>query len=135
MARWPGKIRPEMNDTPVSSLDLFPTLLKACGVKVPADLPGIDLTDGKAVADRKTLYGECFTHNLLDLEKPAANLRWRWVIEDGWKLIAPAKPNEEGEAELYQVSADAAESNNLAAAQPEKVRELLRRLDDWWLPK
>ena len=135
MVRWPGRIQPQMSDVPVSSLDLFPTLLTACGVKSPEGLPGIDLTDDKAVAERKTLFGECFTHNLVDLDRPAASLRWRWVIEDGWKLIVPAKPNESGELELYRVSVDEGEVKDLAGEQPERVAELLRRLDDWWLPK
>ena len=95
-----------MNDTPVSSLDLFPTILKACGVPLPKDLPGIDLTDAAAVKARKTLTGECFTHNFVDQEKPASSLRWRWILEDGWKLIVPAPQNEKGEPELYQVSGD-----------------------------
>ena len=124
-----------MSDVPVSSLDLFPTLLKACGLKGPEDLPGIDLTDGSAVAERKTVFGECFTHTLVDLDRPAASLRWRWVIEDGWKLIAPAKPNESGEPELYRVSVDEGERKNLAGEQPGRVAELLQRLDDWWVPK
>jgi uncharacterized sulfatase len=135
MMRWPGKIRPEMNDTPVSSLDFFPTLLKACGVKAPNDLPGIDLLDAKGVADRKTLFGECFTHNLLDLDRPAASLRWRWVIEDGWKLIGPAAPIESGEPELYRIGEDVAEARNLAAEEPGRVGEMLRKMDEWWLPK
>ena len=80
MVRWPGRLQPQMSDVPVSSLDLFPTLLKACGLKGPEDLPGIDLTDGSAVAERKTLFGECFTHTLVDLDRPAASLRWRWAV-------------------------------------------------------
>jgi len=43
MVRWPSKFAPKMSDTPVSSLDLFPTILNACGVALPKDLPGIDL--------------------------------------------------------------------------------------------
>lgn len=134
MVRWPGKIRAEMSETPVSSLDLFPTILKACDVPAPKDLPGIDLLDPKAVAERKTLFGECFTHNLVDLDRPAASLRWRWTIEDGWKLILPARPNETGAPELYRIADDPNESKDLAGEQPEKVAELTRRIDDWWKP-
>lgn len=134
MVRWPGKIQPKTVETPVSSLDLFPTLLSACGISAPKDLPGINLLDSAAVEDRKAIFGECFTHDILDLGRPAASLRWRWVIADGWKLIAPAAPNETATPELYRIEKDPPELDNLAEAYPEKVSELTRKLDDWWRP-
>jgi uncharacterized sulfatase len=132
MVRWPEKIAPEMNDTPVTSLDFFPTILKACGVPLPKDLPGIDLTDAAAVKARKTLTGECFTHNFVDQENPASSLRWRWILDDGWKLIVPAPQNEKGDPELYQVSKDPHEEHNHAAAEPARVAALRAKLDAWW---
>jgi uncharacterized sulfatase len=132
MVRWPGHLAPKMSDVPVSSLDLFPTILKACGAELPANLPGVDLTDKSAVAARKTLYGECFTHNFVDLDKAAPNLRWRWILEDGWKLIAPAPQNEKGELELYHVADDPNEDKNLASAEPARVSALRAKLDAWW---
>jgi uncharacterized sulfatase len=132
MVRWPDKIAPQMNDTPVSSLDLFPTILKACGVPLPKDLPGIDLTDAAAVKARDTLTGGCFTHNFVDQENPASSLRWRWIIDDGWKLIVPAPQNETGDPELYQVSTDPNEEHNRAAAEPARATALRAKLDAWW---
>lgn len=132
MIRWPGKLAPAMSDTPVSSLDFFPTILKACGTPVPKDLPGIDLTDASAVAARKTLEGACFTHNFVDQEDPASSLRWRWMLEDGWKLIVPAPQNEPGEPELYQVSKDPGEQRNLSAKEPTRVAAMRAKLDAWW---
>ena len=132
MVRWKGRIEPKLSDTPVSSLDLFPTILNACGVKLPANLPGVDLTDASAVAARKTLYGECFTHNFVALDQAAPNLRWRWILEDGWKLIVPAPQNESGEPELYRVTDDPHEEKNLAASAPARVAALRAKLDAWW---
>ncbi len=132
MVRWPAKLAPKASDTPVSSLDFFPTILKACGVPLPKDLPGVDLADASAVKARKVLTGECFTHNFVDQENPASNLRWRWILEDGWKLIVPAPQNEKGEAELYHVSADPNEERNLAAKEPARVAALLEKVDAWW---
>ena len=132
MVRWPDKIAPEMNDTPVSSLDFFPTILKACGVPMPKDLPGIDLTDTPAIKARKTLTGECFTHNFVDQENPASSLRWRWILEDGWKLIVPAPQNEKGGPELYQISRDPNEEHDRTAAETERVADLRAKLDAWW---
>jgi arylsulfatase A-like enzyme len=132
MIRWLGKLAPQMNDTPVSSIDLLPTILKACGVQPPKDLPGIDLTDSTAVSTRKTLTGDCYTHAFVDQEKPATSLRWRWIIEDGWKLIVPAPQNEKGDPELYQIRKDPNEEDNRAAAEPERAAALRKKLDAWW---
>jgi len=132
MLRWPGHIAPQISDIPVSSLDLFPTVLKACGVAPPAGLPSIDLLDSTAVSAIRPLFGECFTHNAIDLDKPAANLRWRWIIDDGWKLIVPAPQNEKGRPELYHVSEDERETANLAAAEPARVTAMRKKLDAWW---
>lgn len=132
MVRWPGRITPAMCDTPVSSLDLFPTILKACGAPLPKDLPGIDLADSSAVRGRETLEGACFTHNFVDQEDPASSLRWRWILEDGWKLIVPAPRNEPGLPELYQTSRDPAEEHNLAEREPARVAAMRAKLDQWW---
>jgi len=35
MVRWKGRLVPKTSDVPVSSLDLFPTILKACEIKSP----------------------------------------------------------------------------------------------------
>jgi uncharacterized sulfatase len=132
MVRWPEKLAPKQSDVPVSSLDFFPTILKACGVAAPKDLPGIDLADAAAVEARKVLTGECFTHNFVDQEKPASSLCWRWILEDRWKLIVPAPQNEKGEPELYQVTEDPNEERNRAAAEPERVAAMRGKLDAWW---
>jgi len=132
MMRWPGHITPQISDTPVSSLDLFPTILNACGVTPPANSPGIDFADRRAVSSLRPLFGECYTHNAIDLDKPAANLRWRWILEDGWKLIVPAPQNEKGQPELYHVSEDELETKNLASTETARGGAMRKKLDAWW---
>jgi uncharacterized sulfatase len=135
MVRWPEKVTPSRNETVVSSLDLYPTILKACGVAVPEGVSGVDLLDPAAIAARKTVYGDCYFHNSVDLAKPSASLRWRWVIEDDWKLILPHAPNETGEPELYNLKADPQEATNKAGEEPERVKALSAKLDAWWKPE
>jgi arylsulfatase A-like enzyme len=97
MLRQPGTIPPGSSDALASSIDIMPTVLAACGVPAPAGLPGVDLLDAKAVAARRQIFGECFTHTLVDLDDPAKSLLWRWTIRDDeqtphqhrWKLIVP----------------------------------------------
>ncbi len=133
MVRWPGKVKPERASQLASSLDFMPTLLKAAGLKAPADLPGVDLLDDAALARRDTLYGELFTHNAVDLHNPASSLRWRWVIEGDWKLIVPAVQNEpRAVVELYNLSLDSGEEKNLAETEAGRVERLRKKLDAWW---
>ena len=136
LVRWPGKVKPAASDRLAHSTDLAPTILRAAGAQPTKDMPGIDLLDAKAVAARDTVYGEIFEHNAVDINKPAANLQYRWVIEGDWKLIVPHEPNiRNGRVELYDLSKDPFEKENLAAKQPEKVKELTRKLDAWWKPE
>ena len=133
MVRWPGKVKAERRVELASSLDLAPTVLAAVGAKAPADLPGLNLLDDAAVVQRKTLFGECFTHNAVDLDRPASGLRWRWVIDGEWKLIIPAERNEpEGKPELFNIVGDPAETRNLAEKDLDQVKRLRGLLDGWW---
>lgn len=133
--RLPGRISPRRSDALAQSIDLAPTVLKLVGLPVPAELPGVDLLDDAAVARRETLFGECFEHNAVDLDRPARSLRWRWCVSGNWKLIVPHAPNVVGPVELYDVRADAGETQNRAAEQPEVVARLQRELDRWWRPE
>lgn len=131
--RWPGHIRPAESKRPTSSVDLMPTLLRACGLEPPAGLPGINLLDPAAVKKRQAIFGACYVHTALDLDNPARNLRWRWGIQGNWKLIVPAPANEpNAPVELYQLAADPFETNNLASQQAARVQRLRQRLDAWW---
>jgi len=133
--RWPGKIAPRMSDDPVLSIDLMPTLLTAVGGHPSAAMQGINLLDERAVKNRAAIRGECFTHNAIDLNRPAANVRWRWTVSGRWKLIAPDATNEpQAKLELYDVLQDPLEANNLASQQPDVVAHLLANLDAWWNP-
>jgi arylsulfatase A-like enzyme len=135
MIRWPGHVEPRMSDELAVSIDIAPTLLAALGEKPSPAMQGINLLDDAAVRGRHAIYGECFTHNANDLDNPAANLRWRWVIDGEWKLIAPDAKNEPRETiELYHLAADPREEKNLAGGQPERVAKMLTMLDAWWTP-
>ncbi len=133
LVSWPGRMTPQKSTQLALSLDIAPTLLAAAGLKPTATMPGINLLDAKAVAGRDTISGECFTHNSMDLQRPAASLRYRWMIEGEWKLVVPSLRNEPNAAvELFHVTADPDENKNLAATEPDRVKRLTRKLDSWW---
>jgi uncharacterized sulfatase len=137
MVRWPGKVKPRTSDEFASSLDIVPTVLAAVGLPAVKDLPGLNLLDGSAVAARTTLFGECFTHNAVDLNDPAKNVRHRWVIDGRWKLIVPHVPADKdgpGVPELYDLAADPHEKANRVADEPAVAAALRQKLDGWWDP-
>lgn len=130
MLRWPSHTKWGRYDNLVSTVDLAPTMLSACGVKPPREM-GLNLLPvaaGKERLSRKAVFGEIFLHTSVDLQKPSLNLTHRWVREGDWKLIVPnASP-----PELYNLKADPSEEKNLASTQPERARHLSQALDAWW---
>ena len=135
LLRQPGTIEARRDETPVSSSDLFPTILRAAGIEPAKDLPGVDLTRKEVVAARKDVFGEIYTHDLADLNDPAKSLRFRWMVRDGWKIIVPYAANEpDAVVELYQVSTDEHEKTNLAGKEAERVKAMTTALDAWWKP-
>ncbi len=135
LVKWPGHITPQVVDAPVNSIDIFPTILAACGADVPAGLPGVNLLETlklPANAPPRQLFGEIFDHDVAELKRPAASLQFRWTLAEGrWKLILPADGTA---AELYDVLADPHETRNLASEQTDRVKQLTASIDAWWKP-
>jgi arylsulfatase A-like enzyme len=129
--RWPGKVAPKRDDaTLVSSIDLAPTILAACGLPKEDKLPGLNLLAADKTP-RDILFGEIFAHDVADIDHPAASLQYRWCIQNEWKLILPHKG---GGPELFQIKVDPTEQQSLAAQQPDVVKQLTAKLDAWWQP-
>lgn len=134
LLRWPGRIEPARFETPVSSVDLAPTILAACGLTPPAEMPGqnlLDVTAAGGKSDRDAVFGAIFEHDVPDLDDPAAGLLFRWCRQGDWKLIVPFG---NGTPELYDLAADPHETNNLAAMEPDRVQKLRMTLNGWWRP-
>jgi uncharacterized sulfatase len=137
MVRWPGKIKPEERQELVNSIDLAPTILKACGLSPTEEMNGINLLNEEELKKRKSTYGACYLHNAVDIHNPNANLTYRWLIHGDWKIILPNKINitnrskEKGtnKTELYNLTIDPFEQNNLAESKQAIVKRLTRQLD------
>ena len=120
--QWKGKLPAgETYQQPVIQLDILPTALAAAGVEARKEwkLDGVDLLPH--------LTGK-------NDEPPHNTLYWRfgqqWAIRHGdWKLVAGNGGDMQGE--LFNLADDKEESNNLAAAEQDKVRELKGLWDEW----
>jgi len=133
LIRWSGHVEPKTSDKPVSSIDLAPTILAAVGLEPEPVMRGVNLLDDAAVNSRKVIFGAVFTHNAVDVQRPVSSLRYRWAIEEDWKLILPAPQNEPGEnVELFDLAHDPDELSNLAVRNRERVAHLKQLISDWW---
>src|SRR6185312_2909790 len=120
--QWKGKIPAGQTYTkPIIQLDILPTVMAAVGGKVETDwkLDGVNLLP--------FVIGE-------DKGKPHETLYWRfgeqWAIRHGdYKLLVARGSG--AQPSLFQLSDDIAEAKNLAAAQPDKVKELEKLYAAW----
>ncbi|MCC5929007.1 MAG: sulfatase [Cyclobacteriaceae bacterium] len=138
--RWPGKITAgSRSDFPVSQMDFFPTLHKILepNQPLPDNFDGMDLHPlfQEKIQDERTLfwhfpiYLEAYDPKQDDAKDPVFRTRPGSVIRKGeWKLH---QYFEDGDLELYNLSDDPGERNNLASMMPEKTEELLNTLVEW----
>jgi uncharacterized sulfatase len=134
LVRWPGHVTPGKYPDPVSTIDILPTILTACGVERQANLPGLDLVAvaaGKA-PERPRIFGEIYLHDCVKVGEPKLSVTHRWVREGKWKLIVPTDHGKP--AELYDLDADPHEKTNLAAREADRTAALRKSLDAWWEP-
>jgi arylsulfatase A len=126
IVRWPGRVKPGTESAePVGFVDLLPTLCAVAGTEPPKDWPldGVSvlpLLEGKPLNRPRPLYWQY---------DKAEGGPWTLALRRGpWKLLADAKRERFA---LYNVVEDVGEKHDLAAAQPERVKELRAELE--WL--
>lgn len=122
IAQWKAKMPAgKTYDFPVMNLDVLPTIVTAAGGKVdPAwKLDGVDLLPYVTGANKA---------------RPHEAMYWRygdqWAVRHGdWKLVVSRGGS--GQPELFNIATDLSESRDLAASQPEKVKELQALYTAW----
>jgi uncharacterized sulfatase len=130
--RWPGKVAAQRDDETLASIiDFVPTVLKVCGVKVPADLPGLDLLDRQRMAARKSVFVEAYTHDIAAIDHPEQSLVTQVVINGWWKLLIPGtvRPDKAYTSapeaiELFDLKTDPLEKKDLSRERVEEVNRL-----------
>jgi len=146
LVSWPTVIQPGGRPETVSSIDLAPTILAAAGVEKPAEMQGLNLLPAIQLnkpLEREAIFGEGYDHDIPDLDDPEKALLYRWVIEGNWKLIltydgavseryASSHPRTEKRPQLFDLSKDPFEDQNVAKQHPEIVERLAGRIQNWY---
>lgn len=126
IAFWPGKIAAgSFSSFPGHFIDVMATLVEITGASYPEEFNGMPVTP---------LQGE----SLLPAFQGAATGRskplfWEWsrgqAVRDGnWKLVRWGKENP---WDLYKISEDPTEMENLAADHPALVRDMEQLFQEW----
>lgn len=120
LASWKGKIQPgtESKQT-IVAYDAFATLASVAGVKAPK-------TDGISYLPAllgRTQPARPFTY----FEYPEASAMQSILLGD-MKVIRPDLKKNPDKVELYDLSKDPSESNNIAADHPKFVEEALQKM-------
>lgn len=133
---WPAGIeaRGEIRHQYHHSVDIVPTILEIAGIEMPDTYDGVKQYPLSGLSMAYTFDAEPDAPTRKTIQYYAM-LGSRGIWKDGWKAAAihaplTGKGDFEGdEWELYHVAEDRSESRNLAAEQPEKLRELV---DAWY---
>ncbi len=133
IARWPGTIPAGTTETPLISVDLMPTLIELGGGKAPDKQPldGVSMAECFKSGGKKAPERDLFWHfpGYLGAGKGSWRTTPAGAVRSGdWKLI---EFFEDGKKELYNLKDDESQQVDLAAKQPEKVKDLHAKLVAW----
>ena len=136
---WPARIKDRggLRQQFMHVIDVVPTLYEVIGITPPIELNG---------TPQKPIEGTSFAYTLDDAQAKERHTTQyfelganRGLYHDGWMASAlsfpPWQPVRTGfdpdkqKWELYNISEDFSQANDLAAANPQKLRELQ---DLWW---
>lgn len=145
MIRWPAKISPADAPQLAQSIDLFPTIAKACGIDAPQGLPGIDLLDAEARTKRTTVFGSMHAIHNMTVGDPDDTVQYQWCIDGDWKLLVRYAGSDtttyknvhswdRAAKRLYNLTADPHEKRELSGDKPEIAERLTERINNWHTP-
>lgn len=116
-------------NTPTHIMDVMPTFMELSGATYPTTFNGKDI---------HPLLGRSFIPLLKGNVMPDRTIFWeheanRAVRTNEWKLVSKGKttPPYTTPWELYNMANDRAETNNLAAKYPDRVKDMAAQWDKW----
>lgn len=139
---WPARIKDKggLRSQFLHVTDIVPTIYEVCGITAPVELNGVE---------QKPIEGASFAYTF---SKDSTNAKGRHetqyfelavnrgIYDHGWMASAisfePWNPNrpsfdpDKQKWELYNIDSDFSQANDLAAQNPEKLRQMQ---DLWWV--
>jgi arylsulfatase A-like enzyme len=141
VVRWPARVKPGVSDALVSQVDFLASFSALVG-QPAGDLSAVARGESpRAKVDSENmlpaLLGESKTGRAVLIEQAAARLAlrqgpWKYMPASQGPRVQQNTNTETGndpEPQLYDLGKDPGERTNLAAAHPEKVRELAALLE------
>jgi arylsulfatase A-like enzyme len=123
---WPGGGFTQGRDINqlTANIDILPTLIDLCGLKAPRNVTfnGVSL--------KPLLMGQVDNWPdrvvVTDFQRVEYPIKWRKsaAMTNRWRLI--------NGVELYDISTDPEQRNDIAADQPGVVQELRKHYEEWW---
>ncbi|TDQ16653.1 arylsulfatase [Algoriphagus boseongensis] len=124
---WPKGLKQKnaISPFPAHLIDILPTLADLADAEYPEELNGEKILPSSGLSLLPAANGQVSDRN--------APLFWEWSVgkavrKGNWKLVAYGKS---AEWELYDLSQDPYETNNLANENSGKVQELSALFSDW----
>lgn len=127
---WPGVTKPgTFSDRVCHLIDFVPTFMEITGAEYPTEIRGNQLIGIDGISLLPVLKGqEQIEHPYLAWERNGSKA----VRIGDWKLVsAKAKKGKVAAWELYHLSEDPTELNDLAAKYPERVTALETKWEQW----
>lgn len=127
VVRWPGKIPAGTSSSALTStLDILPTLAAIAGGKTPTDR----IIDGKNIwpiltGKSKAHPREAYYYYQMDQLQAVRSGDWKLFVAMDSKKRNWGKPEGKMELKLYNLAKDIHEDNDVAAANPNVVKQLL----------
>jgi arylsulfatase A-like enzyme len=119
LANWPGHIKAQTVDGLIHAVDVYPTLSALAGASTAKCKPldGVNIWD--TIAQGKPSPRSEFVYNIEPFRAALRQGDWKLI----WRTMLPSS------VDLYDLSKDPFEQNNLAATNPGMVAAMQQRLD------
>ena len=142
MFKLPGKIKAEFSNDLASAIDLYPTILKSCGVDTEEKMPGINLLNPEARKKRKIIFGAAYSIHNMTVGDTSDTLQYRWAITEKWKYLIRNHGKDTTKYKyvhewdtvperLYDLTKDPGELRNLISDKVDIAYDLKSQLFKW----
>jgi len=139
---WPGVVQENSkSELPVHVVDLMPTLLDLAGTKSESIQDGLSLvpmlkSGNQSELQERPIYQYYPFYDLLWGQTPCASIRvgdYKLIEFFGDRVDSLGVYHQGQRTELYDLSTDIGEQNNLVETKPEIARQLKTQLESWYI--